>query len=120
MSRESNILSEILRSAWDSGNLRSMVKNNPYRASNAHIAIVWHITKEELSKSLLECNFFNGFSNRFLWLCVQRSKILSFGGDLSLSDLYPEIAELKAAVEWARNVEKWSAPGGQRIMEYSL
>jgi hypothetical protein len=106
MSRESNILSEVLRSAWDHGNLRSMVKNNPYHASNAHIAIVGHITREELSKSLLECIFFNGFSNRFLWLCVQRSKILPFGGELSLGDLYPEVGELKAAVEWARQVEE--------------
>ncbi len=31
MSREANILSEVLRSAWESGNLRSMVKTNPYR-----------------------------------------------------------------------------------------
>jgi hypothetical protein len=105
MSRESNTLSEVLRSAWDHGNLRSMVKNNPYHASNAHISIVGHITREELSKSLLVCNFFNGFSNRFLWLCVQRSKILPFGGDLSLGDLYAEVGELKAAVEWARQVE---------------
>ena len=78
MSRESNIQSEIIRSAWDHGNLRSMVKNNPYSASDAHISIVGHITREELQKSLLETNFFNGFANRFLWLCVQRSKVLPF------------------------------------------
>jgi hypothetical protein len=106
MSRESNILSEIIRSAWDHGNLRSMVKNNPYRARGAHISIVGHITREELQRSLLETNFFNGFANRFLWLCVQRSKVLPFGGNISRSDLETDIRNLRSAIEWSRNVEE--------------
>jgi hypothetical protein len=104
MNRESNILSEVIRSSWDHGNLRSMVRNNPYKATGAHISIVGHITREELHKSLLECDFFNGFANRFLWLCVQRSKILPFGGSIVLSDLSPEIDHLKATIAWAREV----------------
>jgi hypothetical protein len=104
MSRESNILSEVIRSAWDHGNLRTMVKSNPYRVTGAHVSIVGHITREELQKSLEECDFFNGFANRFLWACVQRSKILPFGGSIVLNDLAEEIAELKATVEWAREV----------------
>jgi hypothetical protein len=106
MNRESNILSEVLRSSWDHGNLRTMVKTNPYRATDAHVSIVGHITREELKKSLLECDFFNGFANRFLWLCVQRSRILPFGGEISLSDLAEEIAQLKETILWARNVEE--------------
>jgi len=87
MSRENNILSEIIRACWDHGNLRSLVRNSPYHASNAHVAIVGHITREELSVSLTECNFFNGFANRFLWLCVQRSKILPFGGEFAVASV---------------------------------
>ena len=106
MSRESNILSEIIRQAWDNGNLQTMVKNNPYRATGAHIAIVGHITREELEKSLLEVDFFNGFANRFLWLYVQRSKALPRGGNLSGSDLEADIKILKLAIEWSRDVEE--------------
>jgi hypothetical protein len=104
MSRESNILSEVLRSAWESGNLRSMVKTNPYRATDAHISVIGHITGEELQKSLVECDFFNGFANRFLWTCVQRSKILPFGGKVFLKDLKEEIDQLTSAIQWARDV----------------
>jgi hypothetical protein len=106
MSRENNILSEIIRCSWDHGTLRLMVKNNPYTATDAHIAIVGHITREELYKGLAECSFFNGFANRFLWLCVKRSKILPYGGEFVLGEVSKEINELKAAIEWARAVEE--------------
>jgi Protein of unknown function (DUF3987) len=106
MSRESNILSEIIRSAWDHGNLRTMVKSNPYRASGAHISIIGHITREELERSLLEGDFFNGFANRFLWLCVQRSRCLPFGGEIDPQDLDPDIRILKSAIGWSRDVSE--------------
>jgi len=51
-SREGNTLSMILRQAWDSGNLRNTVKNNPLMATGAHIAVVGHITQEELRRHL--------------------------------------------------------------------
>jgi hypothetical protein len=106
MSRENNILSEIIRLAWDHGNLRSIVKNSPYQAHDAHIAIVGHVTGEELYAGLTECHFFNGFANRFLWLCVQRSNILPFGGDFALAEVMNEINQLKDTIEWARGVEE--------------
>jgi hypothetical protein len=108
MSRESNILSEVIRSAWDHGDLRSMVKSNPYRATGAHIAISGHITREELQKSLTHCDFFNGFANRFLWACVQRSKVLPFPPSISLilKDFSDDIAHLKDVIQWAREVKE--------------
>jgi hypothetical protein len=74
MSRPTNILSIILRNAWDTGDLRTLVKNNPARATDAHISLVGHITNEELKRELNECELFNGFANRFLWLVSRRSK----------------------------------------------
>jgi hypothetical protein len=106
MSREGNILSEVIRSAWDSGNLRSMVKNNPYKATGAHIGIIGHITREELAQVLPETTFFNGLANRLMWLCVQRSRVLPLGGSLDLSDLGVAITQLRNAVNWARQVEE--------------
>lgn len=82
MMREGNTLSAILREIWDDGNLRSLVKNNPTRATNAHITITGHITKDELLRYLDNTEAANGFANRFAWACVRRGNILSRGGRL--------------------------------------
>jgi hypothetical protein len=81
MDREGNILSGIIRDAFDKGYLRVMTKK-PMKASDAHISILGHITIEELRRSLTETDKANGFANRFLWLCVKRSKSLPEGGDV--------------------------------------
>jgi hypothetical protein len=102
--RETNTLSPTLRSAWDSGILRTLAKNSPAKATDAHISIIGHITQEELRRALAEVDGFNGFSNRFLWVAVRRSKLLPDGGqDLDLST-YAE--RLALAVERARSVER--------------
>ncbi len=49
MAREGNTLSAIIRQAWDTGNLQVKTRNNPNRATGAHISIIGHITKDELS-----------------------------------------------------------------------
>jgi hypothetical protein len=77
MSREGNILSPIIRQAWDHGNLRSLTKNDPNRATNAHISIIAHITRGELLRHLVETEQTNGFANRVCWLLVARSKDLA-------------------------------------------
>lgn len=87
MRRESNILSAVIRQAWDDGNLRTLTKNNPARASNAHISILGHITQDELVRYLEDTETGNGFANRFLWVAVRRSKALPGGGDLNDDDI---------------------------------
>ena len=68
MTREGNTLSPVIRSAWDSGDLRSLTKNSPARATGAHVSIIGHITKDELRRLLTETESANGFANRFLFL----------------------------------------------------
>jgi Protein of unknown function (DUF3987) len=80
MSLPGNILSTVLRCAWSHNPLRTLVKNAPAQATGAHISVIGHITEEELKKELGQCELFNGFANRFLWLCVKRSKVLPEGG----------------------------------------
>jgi hypothetical protein len=71
-----------------------MVRNNPLRATAAHIGIVAHITKDELLRYLTATELANGFFNRFLVLVVDRSKLLPFG-----STIGPEqLAEIRNAV----------------------
>ena len=104
--REGNTLSMILRHAWDTGTLRNTVKHNPLTATGAHIAVVGHITQEELRRHLSSTEMANGFGNRFLWLCVKRSKLLPDGGALDTVDLAPLVRRLQAAVAKAKGITR--------------
>ena len=87
LSREGNTLSPIVRQAWDGDALQTMVRNNPLRASAAHVGIVGHITKDELLRYLTATELANGFANRFLLVAVDRSKLLPFGSALDTNQL---------------------------------
>ena len=52
MQGETNSLSAVLREAWETGNLSTLTKNSPLRATGAHISILAHTTREELVTSL--------------------------------------------------------------------
>jgi hypothetical protein len=74
--REGNTLSTILRCAWDNGSLEPLTKQNKISATGAHIGVTTHITIHELRRKLEEVEAFNGFSNRFLWVCARRTKLV--------------------------------------------
>ena len=80
MERPGNTLSAILRDAWDHGNLRTLIKNNPTRATGAHISLIGHVTIDELQRYLDRTEMANGLANRLIFVCVQQSKLLPRGG----------------------------------------
>jgi hypothetical protein len=100
--REGNILSPVLREAWDDGNLRILSKNSPAQATGAHISVIGHITKDELKRYLDRTEMGNGFANRFIWLCVKRSKSLPAGGNFLKQDLKPIVKRIKECVEFGK------------------
>jgi hypothetical protein len=100
--REGNILSVVIRQAWDTGDLRTLTKNNPAVSTGAHISIIGHITKDELQRYLDRTEAGNGFGNRFLWLFVERSKCLPEGGNLRQADLDPLIQRLQAVINFSK------------------
>ena len=104
--REGNTLSPVVRNAWDSGNLRTLTKNTPAKATASHVSIIGHITEEELRRYLTTTETCNGFANRFLWVCVRRSKYLPEGGRLTDDMLRPFAARLAEALEAARWMEQ--------------
>ena len=104
MSREGNTLSPTIRQAWDGDRLRTMTKNNPTKATGAHISIIGHVTKAELLRHLSGTEAANGFANRFLWLMVRRSKALPFGGDVPQEELKDLSVRLDSAVRFGRQV----------------
>lgn len=99
--REGNTLSAVVRQAWDSGTLRVMTKQ-AVEASNTHISIIGHITRDELAKHLTDTETANGFANRFLWACVRRSKYLPDGDSVPQSEINAIVeflAEIKTRAE---------------------
>ena len=73
MKREGNVLSHVIRDAWDGRTLSIITKNNPIRCTNPHISICAHITSDELRSDLDTTSMANGYANRFLFACVKRS-----------------------------------------------
>lgn len=103
MTREGNILSPIIRQAWDNGNLRSLAKNSPAKATGAHISIVVHVTIDDLRRNLDRTETGNGFANRFIWVCVKRSKELSRGGGFHNLNIDSLLNRLRECLEFGRN-----------------
>jgi hypothetical protein len=101
-SREGNTLSETLRDIWDTGYLRCTTKNNPLTATDAHIGIIGHITIDEIRKLMTSIDMANGFANRFLWICAQRSKVLPDGGNLSSVNFQPLVTRLRKAIAFSQ------------------
>lgn len=106
MGRDGNTLSAILRQAWDSGNLRTLTRNSPEVATNAHLGLLVHITKDELLRTLDRTDTANGFANRFLWVAVQRSKLLPDGGQLPIGEVQRLAGHLRESLEFAKTVHE--------------
>ena len=102
MSREGNNLSPIVRSAWDSGNLRTMTKQDPLRATGVQLSMVGHITRLELLRYLSDTEAHNGFANRFLWSSIKRSKFLPEGGCVPETKISDLANQLRGVVDWSR------------------
>jgi hypothetical protein len=80
--REGNILSDVLRAAWDGKPLQVASKNSAETSTDPHISLISHISREELNATLSSTDAANGFGNRFLWVCAKRANMLPFGGNL--------------------------------------
>jgi hypothetical protein len=103
--REAATLPSILRDAWDGRDPRNMNKNSPQPSTGSYIDLLAHITEGELQRTLSETNRTNGFANRFLSVCVRRSKKPPFGGGpIMTCDRLVE--RLREAVKYAKRPRK--------------
>jgi hypothetical protein len=107
MDRSGNTLSMVLRDAWDDEMLSTMTrKNNALRATDAHISLIGHITRDELRATLSETDKANGFANRILWICVGRSKELPDSVDVDEKALLPIMRQVANVLQFAQNVTR--------------
>ena len=85
--REGNILSQVLRDAWDGVRLETMTKNSPLCATDPMVSMVGHITIAELIRFLNSTEIANGLGNR----CV----FIKAASDKKLPNPEPLAADLK-------------------------
>ena len=78
-----------IRCFWDSGDYAPLTKNNPITVKGAHINIITHITMQELAVCLGDVQAFNGFGNRFLWICARRSKLVALPSRMPEAEIAP-------------------------------
>lgn len=102
--REGNTVTEVIRQMWDNGTVQTLTKNNPVKATNAHVSIIGHITRHELTKNLRSSEMANGFANRFLFICTKRSKELPFGGNIEEVDFTSLLKRLQQAVDFGKKI----------------
>ena len=81
-SREASTLSPTLRCAWDGRPLQLLTRTSPARATDAHIAIIGHITAQELRRHASSIEIANGLLNRFVLCACRRVRLLPEGGQL--------------------------------------
>jgi hypothetical protein len=103
--REGNILSNVLRDAWDANRpLRTLTKATPVRATKAHISLIAHTTKEDLRAHLADLDVANGVANRFLFTAVQRTRELPEPLPLPPAVLAPLVERVRAVVTAAQGI----------------
>jgi hypothetical protein len=101
LNRGQGHLSSLLRCAWDDGQLSPPQRQPQPQVTETHLSLIAHITQSELARNLPRSEAQNGFANRCLWACVQRSNCLPHGGNLSAASLSAVASELRRALDWA-------------------
>jgi DNA-binding transcriptional ArsR family regulator len=85
--REGSILSHVMRQAWDGDRLSVRTRKKRAVADEAHVAVLGHITLDELRANAKSMDVASGFLNRFLIVLARRSQLLPSGGSLDDGDL---------------------------------
>ena len=78
--REISTLSPTLRCAWDGRPLAILTRTAPARSTQAHIALIGHITQHELRRHTTQAELANGYLNRILLVACRRQRLLPEGG----------------------------------------
>lgn len=105
-SRDANILSNVLRDAWDGKYvLRTMTKHSPTAATDAHVSLIAHTTPADLRVYLPDVEAANGTGNRFLFALVHRDKLLPWPGRADPAAVSGLAEDVRDRLERARQRE---------------
>jgi hypothetical protein len=104
-SRDGNVLSNVLRDAWDGKHtLRTLTKQSPIRATDVHVSVIAHTTPEDLARYLADVEAANGLGNRFLFVLANRSKLLPNPGRAPRDTVARLSDRVREALERGRGV----------------
>ena len=120
LGRDGNTLSSVLRNVWENGDLSILTKNSPATTTGALISICSHVTVDELLRYLNATETANGFANRFLWVCVKRSKFLPDGGNLEESDVHRLASDLRTTIEFASTCDRVDRDQGAKTLWHEV
>lgn len=116
MGRDGNILSVTLRQLWDSDAARTLTRADPLRATGVHLALIGHITRDDLVRYMTSTLAGNGLGNRILWAAVRRSKELPFGGDVHPDGMDNLLERLGEVVAFAQGTDCMSMSEDARML----
>lgn len=85
--RRESTLGPILRQAWEGARHLAALTKQPYGATDAHVALLAHVTPIEFRDLLNETDISGGTFNRFLFIASRRQRELPFGGEVADADL---------------------------------
>ncbi len=122
--RQGNTLSAVLRNAWDAkGVLWTSSKNDPQKATGAHLSLIGHVTPKELRKNLSEIDSTNGFANRILWIPVKGVGEVAIPSPVDWKRNHPDL--VRSLVEIVKNFQnrpasqmEWSAEANGTWKDY--
>jgi hypothetical protein len=118
MTREGSTLSPILRDGWDGQALGRVLARESAIVHRHHVALIGHVTSVELRDKLSDVDAANGFSNRFLFVAVRRSRLVPFPRfpretiTPYIEDLHRAILEAQAPGELTytpESADRWEA-----------
>jgi primase-like protein len=107
--RQGNTLSSTLRNAWDGRDLGTMTKSSRDRATDPHICLLGHITRQELDTLLTSADIWNGVANRFLWAAVRRNKLVPFAQPMPDGEVAAIGSQLADAIQFAHGRDRMDA-----------
>ena len=99
--RQHSILSSILRTSWDTDRLEKMTAQNPLAVDGTHVALIGHITQQELLAELDEHDLKNGFVNRFLFIVSKQAALRPIPSELDLAAIESPLRRLMGNLERA-------------------
>jgi hypothetical protein len=117
LGRHNGHLSPLLRSAWDTGDLRTLDRYHPLEANGTHISLIGHITQRELAPLIHRNESHNGFANRCLWARVRRSQCLPQPASPAPEELSALARDLRRSLDWAAGAAPHPFERSQRAQQ---
>lgn len=102
--REGSTLATHSRDAWDGSRLQARSRATTAVATGAHVALIGHITAEELRRYLTSSDVAGGTANRLLYVCARRAQLLPEPTEPPPADLDRLGRRLAVAITAARKV----------------